>query len=362
MIPNPSTLTTEWLTDALRRENVIGDKTSVSSFSLTPLSDAQGITAQQAILELTYSPPESQAPASLFAKFSTTDPELLEGMHSYDVYRREVDFYQRYANPTPLRTPNCYYSDIDPETSACILLLEDLRSWQGGSWLAGCGVAEAELVVRELAKLHAAWWEHPQLASMNYKPDRASFQRFGRIREELMQPYLESTTIDVAPDLIAAFERVSTNIVWVLEQLFLEAPRTLIHYDVHLDNLMFERTEANELRVTIIDWQLFHPGKAAYDLAYFLVGNLPPELRRDHDVSLLQKYHDQLGDLKVKGYSFESLVKDYQLLMLEGFFRMVHIPMLFDLSPEQESAHLEVYAMRFLSAMQDHKALDRLPC
>ena len=81
-----------------------------------------------------------------------------------------------------------------------------------------------------------------------------------------------------------------------------EAPATLLHGDLRLDNVVFGANEC-----AFLDWQLVRCGPAAYDVAYFLSSALHEDVT---DVTpILQRYHEALGQ---PSYPYDALERDYQ--------------------------------------------------
>ena len=125
-IPNgPDELTTQWLTDALRQSDTIKE-TAVTSFDASILGEGAGFMGQLAQVTLHYDRPEADAPRSLIAKFPSDIPENRDVGNVFRFYERETRFYQEIANEVELRTPRCYYSNMDVEADEYVLLLEDL--------------------------------------------------------------------------------------------------------------------------------------------------------------------------------------------------------------------------------------------
>jgi Ser/Thr protein kinase RdoA (MazF antagonist) len=83
-----------------------------------------------------------------------------------------------------------------------------------------------------------------------------------------------------------------------------QAPQTLIHCDLRLDNVCFDTGSC-----VFLDWQLTRAGPAAYDVAYFLSGALAPEIARTTERELVQAYHQSLD---LDGYPFDDMWRDYQ--------------------------------------------------
>ena len=148
-------ITHEWLTAALHQAGAL-DQARVTSIQPAPIGQP-GFTGQIRRLQIGYDKPERCAPRSLVAKFSATHPEARAAVHSMGFYEREIGFYRALVADCPVRTPRCYFGEVEMDSGASLLLLEDL-SWMHNLDSAGGSVDEAELVIRELAKLHAAWW------------------------------------------------------------------------------------------------------------------------------------------------------------------------------------------------------------
>jgi hypothetical protein len=96
------------------------------------------------------------------AKFSATHPELRAAVHSMGFYEREIGFYRELA------------ADCGPHPSVLFRRSPDGQrsiapAPRGPQWMqnldsAGGSVDESELVISEVAKLHAAWWNDAHLA------------------------------------------------------------------------------------------------------------------------------------------------------------------------------------------------------
>jgi len=86
-------------------------------------------------------------------------------------------------------------------------------------------------------------------------------------------------------------------------------PKCFSHNDFRPDNMLFGGPGE---RVAVVDWQTSNFLGSGMDVAYFLGGAFPREMRRQHEQSLLRGYHDQLLALGVQDYSFEHLMNDYR--------------------------------------------------
>jgi hypothetical protein len=152
---NSEAITPNWLTAVLHEAGAL-DQARVTSIESAPIGQL-GFTGQIWRLQICYDKPGPGAPRSLVAKFSATNAEAREAVHSMGFYEREIGFYRELAADCPVRTPRCYFGEVEMDSGASLLLLEDL-SWMHNLNSAGGSVDESELVIREVAKLHAAWW------------------------------------------------------------------------------------------------------------------------------------------------------------------------------------------------------------
>jgi hypothetical protein len=114
----------EWLTAVLREAGAVESSrvTSIQSGSVGAL----GFTGQLRRLRISYDKPEPGAPRSLVAKFSAPHPEARATVHSMGFYEREIGFYRELASVSPVRTPRCYFGEVEMDSGASLLLLEDL--------------------------------------------------------------------------------------------------------------------------------------------------------------------------------------------------------------------------------------------
>ncbi|MBK8972342.1 MAG: hypothetical protein IPM37_13685 [Hahellaceae bacterium] len=89
----------------------------------------------------------------------SNDPVILK------VYEGEAHFYSNYATTLELNSPKAYASYIDTNTGYSFLLLEDLlaRDATFGYATDTATPSQASHLVEELARLHARYWDNPQL-------------------------------------------------------------------------------------------------------------------------------------------------------------------------------------------------------
>jgi hypothetical protein len=353
-------LTAEWLTEALLSTGVLA-AARVTAYEAQPLIGVKGMTGQLVRLRLAYDRDEPAAPRTLVAKFSAPDPDdraLIDGMGFYE---REVRFYGELAAQTPIRTPRCYFGALDPSEAAAILLLEDLGTAGNGSTLDGCSIAEAEVAMRGLAALHAAWWQSSQLADAPWLELRSlvSVEQAPVFFQQAWEPFLIEMGTQTTDEIRELGAWLLSYLAPLSAYLYEGAPHTLIHNDFHGDNLFFAG-EGASLSLVAIDWQLATRGRALLDVTSFLGGNLATPDRRAHEQRLLQTYHALLIEKGVRDFTFAQCWEEYRLAMVQPVSRAILVVGLGGTTPEQTRAYCDVIIPRFCQAAHDLKADEAL--
>jgi hypothetical protein len=274
-----------------------------------------GMTGQLCRLRISYDRAEPGAPRSLLAKFSALDPEVRATVHSIGFYEREIGFYREFAADCPVRTPRCYFGEVEMDSGASLLLLEDL-TWMRNLNSTGGVVDEVELVIRELGKLYAAWWGGPRLDQTPWLPLKGILtpDQAPVVLSQNWESFLGKLSIPVTEELLSAGELCARYLYAVSVSMYTEPPRTLIHHDVQGDNLLVAGD--GERSLALIDWQLTTAARPVLDLADFVVAHLDTSGRRRHEDRLLEIYHSVLTECGVTGYSLERCRDDYRMALL----------------------------------------------
>jgi len=308
----PSELTSDWLTAALRASGVI-QAGAVSNLTTEIIGADRGFTGVVARVNLTYDQPAPDAPSSLVAKLPLAEPDgssyrdaqqvSPEQMQYVEWCAREVRFYQDLASGIALM-PVSYGGWVDAENERIVLLLEDLSGGDAGDALLGCSIDRVEIVIDRLASFHARWWGQAPAWLPRWGGDLRG--RAERFRGQLSQ--VLDRHRDRIPEATAALSlELAQRYESVLRRLALR-PVTVIHGDLHLDNLIFTGDDG----VALIDWQNVSAGPAIVDLGLFIVGALSVDDRRTAEMDLLARYHLTLESSGVRDYSFADLVADYR--------------------------------------------------
>jgi hypothetical protein len=353
----PHDLTASWMTTALRAEGTIGDA-AVVAVDVGPVGEV-GMTGQIFRVRMRYDDAPAGAPGSVVAKLSGASPEVRDVVHSMGFYAREIGTYRELADDCPLRMPCCYFTALDEDTGDSVILLEDLTDLRQLAHTGG-PVCEVERVVADLARLHATWWNDDHLSELSWLTLEGILTP-GEGPGHLAQTwptFLARLSAPITPELLATHELLLRYLEPVSTSLFHEPPLTLIHNDVHGDNLLWQ--EKAKSPVVFIDWQLATRARGVVDVAGFLCGHLDTEERRRHEHRLLRSYHTGLVQSGIADYPFSLCWDDYRCALLIPASR---IAMAVGMHPDltkTPGAFWDVLYPRFVAAIEDLDVADVL--
>lgn len=318
-IRRPTAIDAAWLTAVLQHAGI---DAVVGSFEAANVGSGQ--IGESVRFKLRYDRDAEGAPRSIVGKFPSPDETSRNTGVMLGNYVREVKFYQHLAAGALVSTPRCYFTEADDATGEFVLMMEDLAPAEQGDQLRGVTLDQARLSVEQAARLHASHWadegldELPWVSNTKAAPASAVNPEMVAM---LWQGFRERYAERLKPHWIEVGEVLSKG--WGAYGALHDGPRCLTHNDFRPDNMMFG-TPAGGRPITVLDWQSFAYGPGATDVAYFLAGALPPEVRRAHEPELLGLYHRTLTDLGVTGYGEADLKRHYGqggfLLFLTAFF------------------------------------------
>ncbi|MEV0854476.1 phosphotransferase [Nocardia fluminea] len=308
-------LCADWLDQVLHARGLLGPRDRVTDLTITPIGT--GLVADSYQLGVSYSP-EARAPGTFVAKLTSDNEQSRAAGRSELNYAREVGFYREIADHLPVRVPKCLHCEIDSNNTEFVLLLEDLSPARAGNQLAGCSINETVLAVEQAARLHAPYWGSTELQGKPWLDISATYwQRFA----EMMPGWYEGFLLRYADRLDRADIELGQAFVDDIATYYeaMEAmPYTVQHGDFRPDNVLFDAHGGADPLV-VLDWQtvLYAPG--VVDVAYFVGGALPVDVRRAHEEDLLRKYYDELVGLGVTEYTPRQLRDDYACATFHNF-------------------------------------------
>ena len=304
----PEQLTAPWVTDALHANGHLEPDRRVVDVSCAAVGTGQMCDSVR--LALGYDG-DTDAPETVVAKLPAADETSRATALALRSYENEVRFYQQLAPHLPMRTPEVFHADIDVDTAAFTLLLEDLAPGRQGDQLAGCSVEVAAVAVDELVRLHAPRWGDPSLAELEWlHRDRASSQQFMLLMLPVFwSGFRERYAAELGTDVHRAGDALFADLETYL--LADTEPWSIVHGDYRLDNLLFDPTPGGS-PVAVVDWQTVTHGPALQDVAYFIGAGLAAEERRVEEEALVRSYHAGLQAAGVADYPWDRCWRDYR--------------------------------------------------
>ena len=307
----------DWLAAVLHNGGRLAPGAHLVGMSAAPVGTGQMADTVRFTLAVE---PDGTGPTSVIGKFASQDERSLQTGRMLRAYEVEVRYYAEVAPRVAGRMPRLLFAALDPEESWFTLLLEDLAPATPGDEIDGCDADVAAAALGQLAALHAPCWEDPVLAATDWI-DRAS-------------PEAEEFTADLVTGVFPGFltrygDRLEPDHRALLEAFIPRVrtwlsrprgPRTVVHADFRLDNLLFSPDRAEP---AVVDFQTVNWGCGAYDLAYFVGGSLEPGIRRATGSDLIAGYHDALCARGVRGYPLETLRTDYRREAFGGLLMAV---------------------------------------
>ncbi|MGE3977868.1 MAG: phosphotransferase [Nitrospira sp.] len=358
--PTPDAISPDWLTRALRHAGVL-NRAEVVAVDVTPIAAGSGFVGQAARLQVSYNEWESHAPSAVFAKLFSANPAVRQQLRRVGIYETEVGFYRDMAlRPAfPVRVPRPYLSQYDESASASILLMEDLSTAEFGDNLTGCSVTDAQIVIRQLGRLHAHFWNDGLLAKLSWL---RSLTDEGTVKVELYRAMLPKFEQRWAHSLTPSLSQSARKFAEVLPEYFernSRRPQTLTHGDFRADNLAFTATSEGR-DVVVFDWQVARRASGPRDLAYFLSGSLTVEQRRATEESLLKLYRETLVAYGIDGYSSEELRRDFQAGLGAPLMTLLIAGGMLDFSSERAANLFGQLYERLGATLDDHQFMSYL--
>ncbi|SKA32091.1 Ecdysteroid kinase [Enhydrobacter aerosaccus] len=354
-------VTVEWL-DAVMHRNEVLSEARVTSVTASTLGMGVGVMAEVSRLTIAYDKPEDGAPGTIISKFPTTDPANLGIARSLYFYPREVAFYTKLAQYSPVRTPRLFHAELDMADHSFVLLLEDIRNAVLGDQVAGLTPAQADAAVTAIGRLHGAWWGKVDSGDMDTLFDFSN-PHYGAAVQSAYQDFL-APAFDNFPDCYSSYTRqTAEQLGAVAARVILEqssGARSFLHGDYRADNLLFGPAFGAD-GIAAIDWQVSGRGGPLYDVAYLLCNSLPTSDRHQSEKALLRRYHSTLTQMGVTGFSFDDCWDAYRLAVLCGLFVAIFGTGGMDLGNQRGREMAHVMARRIDAAVSELKVGDLLP-
>ncbi|MBI4219544.1 MAG: phosphotransferase [Chloroflexi bacterium] len=283
-----------------------------------------GLTTVIARLTPDYEDAPPEAPRTLIAKLPPQDEVTRALGTSLRLYERETRFFQELAPRAGIGSPKLYYGATSDDGSSYILLLEDMGRVGTREGPRELTHDEARAGVIALARMHARWWESPELnryAWLTAATGRAVNLAIQKKYNQAWPGVAERFEGRLDPDIKQIGTRFGPALGKFLEK-YTRPPLTLIHGTPYPENMFFRRRDG-DVEVVLISWQVVARRPGVWDIAWFITYGLPTERRREQEESLLRLYHSQLKEGGVSEYSWDRLVEDYRAGILRVLMAFV---------------------------------------
>ncbi|KAJ1450850.1 kinase-like domain-containing protein [Pelagophyceae sp. CCMP2097] len=255
------------------------------------------------------------------------------------LYEREWHFYEHISHRVPIRVPKFLGSVKDVETGKITegVLLEDLCV--PGAILCPDLDDEALLTtVAHVAKLHAAFWNSPELASgsLGVKPHNAPWYQPGwgddiaaywPKFEAKWRTHDSRRQRELPDEAFAAGAAIMKSFGWIQDELSMK-PHCFNHGDVKSANMFMMPNNVP----AFIDWQYTAVGKGCQDILFLLVEGYEIDECRRLEPLVMRHYHASLVQRGVTDYSFEHLKRDWKLACMHFPF---YVAMWFGTTPDE---------------------------
>ncbi|TCJ97629.1 phosphotransferase family protein [Nocardia alba] len=246
-------------------------------------------TAARARIEVSA---DADIPEFLFLKLPPRNYLQHVLMNLFSLGSREVSAYRVLGDAPPIRVPRCYATRSDRVRGRDVLVLEDLSpTARFRTVVEPLGRDEAEAVVDAMADLHATFWRDPTGETDTSTGPRSDVEtQLGLLIRRRLLGELTGPAADLVPATIREQIRIFYQRGREIDAFWARQPQTLIHGDPHLGNLFFEGA-----RPGFLDWQISTTGCGIRDVAYFANASVEPELLREIERGLVERYAARLA-------------------------------------------------------------------
>ena len=266
-------ITAAWL------ESVLANHAPGARLAAVDVVESHSGTTGRARVTLTHD--DERLPQSVFVKLAPFDADRRTFVDETGMGIAEARFYVEIAADVPVRHPYPWYAALD-EAGRYVMVLEDLQA--AGAHFPGQRDPDlpgfVERTIDALADMHAAFWESPRFSidgDLEWVVNRS--QSYGSAAA-LVGFAVERLGTDV-PEASRLLADVYLPRAERVPALLARGPRTLVHGDTHLGNMF-----ADGATPGLLDWAMCGFGSGLRDVAYFLGGSVPIDLRRGKNIAL----------------------------------------------------------------------------
>lgn len=349
------TITPAWLTAVLCR-----DVPGAEVVSCATSNDSSGTSTRVAI-EVEYNEAGQQAglPTALFAKTTTAFSQriLLGGGK---MITGETRFFRDFRPEVEMEAPVGYWGAADESSWRSIALMEDIASTRGAVFVeptTSVSKSQMEDLVRNLARLHGTFWEHPSIAVLNTPSYMLQAYLAAIDMKKRCAIGLERAGEVIPESLRGQSERLWAGVERAIELATDDLPPTLLHGDPHIGQTYV----TGDGRMGFVDWQVVMRGGWAHDFAYTVNSGCEPQDRRAWDRHLLEAYLDELAEVRGSAPSFDEAWLAYRQQAMFAYAAWAFTIGRAAYQPKMQSVETCLTLLeRITTALDDHDSLDAL--
>jgi len=331
------------ITKLLQKSGTLPANAVIQDVKHKKFGAGEGLASDMHRLTISYGPNADPSwPTSLVLKFGPTglgNKILMDVV--LNLFLKEHLFYARdMPNTTGMPAPKCYFSSYGGYARTCILL-EDLAPARPGDQITGVSAEDMKTGLLALAKMHAKFYN--KVGASPETKDWPGRQQDTGFKSMIKKLFSDSREPFCSPELLKTFKLTPADIPNLLElvQFFADDKyeaylkndlndykelhaksqfgTTLCHGDFRTDNVFFK---CNDGKLRIIDFQLVREDHPSFDINYSFYNSLQVEVRREHEMALIEAYVTEMRRLGTDLGMVEFLLS-FQKTLVSSLFTQV---------------------------------------
>jgi len=264
-----------------------------------------------------------------------------------------------------------------------VLLFEDLSKLErpvfSNPWVEDAqletSVQRANDVISQLAAMHAKFWNSPRFGADG---DLAYFAKVGKglpleggtsnitvmhhfFYNSGWSKYKNNGLFDSSGELGKLGDKLLTQFPDLYKMMYSLEPRTLIHGDTGVYNMMFYEGD----KMCLFDWQFCQMGRGVFDVAFFLALSVGTEMLEKNESAFLNLYLSKLEEGGVRNYDMAALQDDYKVALVTAWAIIVYVTSLLASKGPSWDEPIKIASIRTIKAVERtgaHKfVLSKLP-
>ncbi|GMF49286.1 unnamed protein product [Phytophthora fragariaefolia] len=214
-------------------------------------------------------------------------------------------------------------------TSNVLIVLDCVESVKTFTCVDGSPPQLIPMLVTKLAQMHSRFWNHE--CNGLSSPAGIGSQLTGEEKRlqfpECWGNYLDDVALESREkEQLAEMCRLLSSKpdqLKAVHDLVDSGPKTLIHGDFHIANMLLPTDPADEM-MWLLDWATCGKGNPLRDLAFFFIVSVRDSHRRAQETHCLEVYHKALtAEAEAAQISWDELLHQYKACVLNQFVILV---------------------------------------